>query len=184
MHEYDCRGLHLSAASSLRLGLGPPRHINGPTAFDPKLPGCWRVAPEPWDHARLPDPLDPAAHGRTGPIWATTPTLAHAAELGFTIGPVEAYVYDQHGRYLEPWYRRLRDARAGMLAEAGTDPDAAAVLATIKLTYARGLGMTNAPLIRGSPEYRPDHWFHVVAEARAKVTRKMHQVAETTGATR
>ncbi|MER7198988.1 hypothetical protein [Streptomyces sp. CB01635] len=45
--------------------------------------------------------------------------MQDAVELGFDVAPIEAYVRTQTGRYLDPWYKRLRDAYIATMADPG-----------------------------------------------------------------
>lgn len=44
-------------------------------------------------------------------------------QLGFGVAPIEAYVRTQTGRYLDPWYKRLRDAYIATMADMGVTTD-------------------------------------------------------------
>ena len=37
----------------------------------------------------------------------------------FDVAPIEAYVRTQNGRYLDSWYKRLRDAYVDTMADMG-----------------------------------------------------------------
>ncbi|MET9662758.1 hypothetical protein [Streptomyces sp. NPDC006510] len=49
--------------------------------------------------------------------------MQYAVELGFDVAPIEAYVRTQTGRYLDSWYKRLRDAYVDTMADMGVTTD-------------------------------------------------------------
>ncbi|MGW1597560.1 telomere-associated protein Tap [Streptomyces sp. NPDC002343] len=124
-----------AAANGLTVGLNGPTHLTGNPAFDPALPGSWlvdlshvdlsrvQINGRTIDGSRLPSPFTPKGDHPTGPAWYATPTLAYAQELGFDVAPIEAYVRTQTGRYLDPWYKRLRDAYVATMADMGVTTD-------------------------------------------------------------
>jgi hypothetical protein len=148
-----------AAANRLTVGLGAPVHTDGPR-FDKKIPGCWyadlsHIELDP----RLPSPFTPTGERPAGPAWYATPTVAYAAELGYEIRPLQAWLRPEAGGYLDPWYERLRDAYLATMADLGvttnlteaeylqamaghkdTDPAAVAVLSAIKATVKGGVG--------------------------------------------
>ncbi len=161
-----------AGANGLIVGLGAPTHVKRP-AFDPKLPGSWLVDLSHVDLARvrlgkewtrleadlLPSPFTPTGGRPEGPAWYATPTVAYAAELGYEVRPLEAYVRYDNGRYLDAWYNRLRDAYVATMADLGVpatadpeeflaamdgykdrDPDMAIVVSAIKATVKGGIG--------------------------------------------
>ncbi|SFC88905.1 telomere-associated protein Tap [Streptomyces aidingensis] len=165
-----------AAANRLTVGLGEPVHTDGPR-FDARVPGSWyvdlsHVETDP----RLPSPFTPHGRRPTGPAWYATPTLAYAAELGYGIRPLQAWIRPESGPYLDPWYERLRDAYLATMADLGVtkdlspraflaamehhktaDPAAVAVLSAIKATVKGGIGK-----LRERPQgagYRPgERW--------------------------
>ncbi|MEU9797077.1 helix-turn-helix transcriptional regulator [Streptomyces sparsogenes] len=124
-----------AAANGLTVGLNGPTHLTGNPKFDPSLPGSWlvdlshvdlsrvRINGCTVDGDRLPSPFTPTGERPTGPAWYATPTVAYAVELGFDVAPIEAYVRTQTGRYLDPWYKRLRDAYVETMADMGVTTD-------------------------------------------------------------
>ncbi|MFJ3637536.1 telomere-associated protein Tap [Streptomyces sp. NPDC090112] len=124
-----------AAANSLTVGLNGPTHLENNPAFDPALPGSWlvdlshvdlsrvRVGGRTVDGSRLPSPFTPKGDRPEGPAWYATPTVAYAVELGFDVAPIEAYVRTQTGRYLDAWYKRLRDAYVDTMADMGVTTD-------------------------------------------------------------
>ncbi|NED01839.1 transcriptional regulator, partial [Streptomyces sp. SID6648] len=77
------------------------------------------------DASLLPSPFTPKGERPTGPAWYATPTVAYAAELGYEVRPIEAYVRHESGRYLDGWYQRLRDAYLATMADLGVGADLA-----------------------------------------------------------
>lgn len=124
-----------AAANGLVVGLDGPTHLTGNPAFDPALPGSWlvdlshvdlsrvQVNGRNVDGDRLPSPFTPSGERPAGPAWYATPTLAYAQELGFEVAPIEAYVRTRTGRYLDAWYKRLRDAYVETMADLGVTTD-------------------------------------------------------------
>ncbi|NEC13182.1 helix-turn-helix domain-containing protein [Streptomyces sp. SID8014] len=162
-----------AGANGLNVGLGEATHVKAP-AFDPKLPGSWLVdlshvdlsrvkaGKDRWvelDGSLLPSPFTPKGERPEGPAWYATPTVAYAVELGYEVRPVEAWVRYDHGRYLDGWYNRLRDAYLATMADLGVDadlapadfltamdgykardPELAIVVSAVKATVKGGLG--------------------------------------------
>ncbi|MYR41018.1 transcriptional regulator, partial [Streptomyces sp. SID5910] len=162
-----------AGANGLPVGLGTPTYLKAP-AFDPKLPGSWLVdlshvdlsrvkaGKDTWvqlDASLLPSPFTPKGERPQGPAWYATPTVAYAVELGYQVRPIEAWVRYEHGRYLDGWYQRLRDAYLATMADLGVDtglapadfltamdgyrdrdPELAIVVSAIKATVKGGLG--------------------------------------------
>ena len=201
-----------AAASGLSVGLNAaPRHVSAPT-FDKKIPGAWfcdltHAALDP----RLPSPFTTTGQAPTVPAWYTTPTLAYAQELEIEVRPIEAYLRDDYGPYLTPWYERIRNAYLATMADLGVhekipqadylaamkrlataDPTLLGLLAAIKATAKGGLGKLRegprditAPYARwaalNKPTWRPDIRAAVVSRARVTLHRKMRKMAEETG---
>jgi hypothetical protein len=161
-----------AGANGLTVGLGEATHVKAP-AFEPKLPGSWLVdlshvdlsrvkVGKEWvelDASLLPSPFTPKGERPEGPAWYATPTVAYAAELGYEVRPIEAYVRHESGRYLDGWYQRLRDAYLATMADLGVgadlapdaflaamdgykdrDPQLAIVVSAVKATVKGGLG--------------------------------------------
>ncbi|MFJ3176306.1 telomere-associated protein Tap [Streptomyces roseus] len=124
-----------AAANGLTVGLNGPTHLENNPTFDPALPGSWlvdlshvdlsrvRVNGRTVDGSRLPSPFTPQGNHPEGPAWYATPTVQYAVELGFDVAPIEAYVRTQTGRYLDSWYKRLRDAYVETMADMGVTTD-------------------------------------------------------------
>ncbi|MFF5654387.1 telomere-associated protein Tap [Streptomyces collinus] len=124
-----------AAANGLTVGLNGPTHLTGNPKFDPALPGSWlvdlshvdlsrvRLNGRTIDGNRLPSPFTPKGERPQGPAWYATPTVAYAVELGFAVAPIEAHVRTQTGRYLDSWYKRLRDAYVATMADMGVTTD-------------------------------------------------------------
>ncbi|WP_327692413.1 telomere-associated protein Tap [Streptomyces sp. NBC_00459] len=206
-----------AAANGLTVGLNGPTHLKNNPTFDASLPGSWlvdlshvdlaRVFGRAVDHGRLPSPFTPKGDHPTGPAWYATPTVAYAVELGFDVAPIEAHVRTQTGRYLDPWYKRLREAYVTTMADLGvttamngqefldamarsrnTDPTMALLAKAIKATAKGGIGKLRQRN-RGQVAYyepwpalkretwRPDIRAAVLASQRVGIHRKLMKTA-------
>ncbi|NEC20297.1 helix-turn-helix domain-containing protein [Streptomyces parvus] len=208
-----------AAANGLTVGLDGPTHLTGNPAFDPALPGSWLVDLSHVDLSRvrindrtvngdlLPSPFTPKGDRPTGPAWYATPTVAYAVELGFPVAPIEAYVRTQTARYLDPWYKRLRDAYVETMADMGVttdltgqefldamarrkdvDPTMALLETAIKATAKGGIGKLRQRSRGQVPYYerypaldretwRPDIRAAVLANQRVGIHRKVMKTA-------
>ncbi|MCL7496030.1 helix-turn-helix domain-containing protein [Streptomyces sp. MCA2] len=191
-----------AAANRLNVGLGPAREVTAPE-FDPKLPGSWLVDLSGIEtDPRLPSPFTPDGERPDGPAWYSTTTVGYATELGAHVEPIQAFVREESGYYLDPWYQRLRDAYVATMADLGVttgmseneflaamadyksvDPQAAAVLSAIKATAKGGIGkLQERPRSirhkRGEPwpALKREAWSpHVRAEVIAKTRTNTHR---------
>ncbi|MFJ9683938.1 telomere-associated protein Tap [Streptomyces sp. NPDC101194] len=208
-----------AAANGLTVGLNGPTHLRNNPKFDGALPGSWlvdlsrvdlsrvEINGRTVDGDRLPSPFTPKGDRPTGPAWYTTPTLAYAVELGFEVVPVEAYVRTQTGRYLDAWYKRLRDAYVATMADLGVttdlggqefldamarsrsvDPTMALLAGAIKATAKGGIGKLRQRSRGQVPYYepwpalaretwRPDIRAAVLASQRIGLHRKLMKTA-------
>ncbi|MGW8765935.1 telomere-associated protein Tap [Streptomyces sp. NPDC055815] len=231
----ECLGSHLvgidvnmafaAAANGAVVGLAtPPVHAVNPV-FDPKVPGSWLVdlshvdpgrvlVGKKWTELRgdlLPSPFTQYGERPEGPAWYATPTVAYAVELGYTVQPLEGWLRPDSGRYLDAWYKKLRDAYMATMADLGVeegmspaeflaamdgykqrDPDAAIVLDAIKGTVKFGLGKLQQKAsgnwapgqpwpALSRPTWRPDIRAAVISRARIGMHRKMVALAAATG---
>ncbi|MEU9654251.1 helix-turn-helix transcriptional regulator [Streptomyces sp. NPDC048110] len=208
-----------AAANGLTVGLNGPTHLTGNPQFDPALPGSWlvdlshvdlsrvRVNGRTVDGSRLPYPFTPKGEHPEGPAWYATPTVQYAVELGFDVAPIEAYVRTQNGRYLDSWYKRLRDAYVDTMADMGvttdlqgqefleamarrkeTDPTMALLETAIKATAKGAIGKLRqrsrgqVPYYEPYPalervNWRPDIRAAVLANQRVGLHRKLMKTA-------
>ncbi|WP_432110586.1 telomere-associated protein Tap [Streptomyces sp. AA1529] len=162
-----------AAANGAVVGLAtPPVHVTRPV-FDAAVPGSWLVdlshvdlsrvkVGKQWrdlDGGLLPSPFTPSGRCPTGPAWYATPTVAYAVELGYDVTPLEAWLRHESGRFLDGWYKRLRDAYVATMADLGVaeklsphqflqamdgyksrDPELGIVVDTVKMTVKGGIG--------------------------------------------
>ncbi|WP_306339735.1 helix-turn-helix transcriptional regulator [Streptomyces sp. AS13] len=162
-----------AAANGAVVGLdAPPEHVSGPV-FDPAVSGSWLVDLSHVDLSRvkvakqwrdlegglLPSPFTPTGERPEGPAWYATPTVAYAVELGYDVAPVEAWLRPRSGRFLDGWYKRLRDAYVATMADLkvaeklspgeflramdgykGRDPELGIVVDAVKMTVKGGIG--------------------------------------------
>ncbi|MBZ3913994.1 telomere-associated protein Tap [Streptomyces acidiscabies] len=212
-----------AAANGLTLGLNGPTHLKDNPPFDPSLPGSWlvdlshvdlsrvRVDGHGVDAGLLPSPFTPSGEPPAGPAWYATPTVAYAVELGFEVAPTEAYVRTQSGRYLDGWYKRLRDAYVATMADLGvttdlvgrefleamartgdTDPVLGLLATAVKATAKGGIGKLRQRNRGQVPYYepwpalaretwRPDIRAAVLANQRIGIHRKLLKTAAMAG---
>ncbi|MFI9788483.1 telomere-associated protein Tap [Kitasatospora sp. NPDC051984] len=121
----DINMAFLAAAGRLSLPLSEPVHELQP-AFDKRVLGSWlvdlsRVPVDPL----LPNPFTPDGTAPTGPAWYSTVKVAYAIELGAQVQPIEAYLRHEHGPYLDPWHKHLRQAYLDTMAALGVPADLA-----------------------------------------------------------
>ncbi|MBP5904595.1 telomere-associated protein Tap [Streptomyces scabiei] len=208
-----------AAANSLTVGLNGPTYLKNNPKFDASLPGSWlvdlshvdlsrvQINGRTVDGDRLPSPFTPKGDRPEGPAWYATPTVAYAVELGFDVAPIEAYVRTQTGRYLDAWYKRLRDAYVATMADLGVttdlqgqefldamarskqvDPTMALLATAIKATAKGGIGKLRQRSRGQVPYYeeypalkretwRPDIRAAVLASQRIGLHRKLMKTA-------
>ncbi|WP_406396429.1 telomere-associated protein Tap [Streptomyces sp. NBC_00887] len=208
-----------AAANGLTVGLNGPTHLENNPAFDGSLPGSWlvdlshvelshvRINGRTVDGDRLPSPFTPKGDRPEGPAWYATPTVAYAVELGFDVAPIEAHVRTRTGRYLDAWYKRLRDAYVETMADMGVttdlggsefleamaqrkqaDPTMALLETAIKATAKGGIGKLRQRSRGQVPYYepypalkretwRPDIRAAVLANQRVGLHRKLMKTA-------
>ncbi len=179
---FDINGQYLAACSSLPLGVGAYRHMTGTEcyALERHAPGYWRVlAPQAADSSPIPlldgqRVLD--SNCVTG--WITTPTLNLLFEMGAHVFIDEAYVWPEHVQYLQPWYRKMREARRILKARGGAAYDA------FKDTYTVGLASLAGNWKRKEPDelFRPDWRDAIIGQSRANQYRGLHRIRMECGA--
>lgn len=154
-HAYDVNAMYLAAASSLALPSG--HYEEGGCALLPgaRTPGYWRDT-------------------ETG--WVTTPTAALSMALD-TGAPQAVYGFwwEEHHRWLEPWYKVLRDARKALLP-FGPSP----ALDAVKQVYTHGIGRLGSTgrTMENDPLYQP-YWRHAVqALARCNLQRALGKLSQ------
>ncbi|MFJ9846008.1 telomere-associated protein Tap [Kitasatospora sp. NPDC101155] len=121
----DVNMAFLAAAGRLTLPLSEPVHELNPV-FDKKLPGSWLADLSHVDtDSLLPSPFTADGSRPTGPAWYSTVKLAYALELGAQVQPLEGWLRHEHGPYLDPWHKRLRQAYLDTMAALGVPLDLA-----------------------------------------------------------
>ncbi len=166
------------ASPASNSGIGAAEHHPDGRAFDPKLPGYWKIEVPPTGDWRMPHPLNPRGGMPARPVWITTPGLQLAYEFGHEVPVLAAYTWPEHGRVLDPWYERIRDARTALDVD---DADAQAARDLLKVVYTRTIGMLGSEeWMRNRPGYAPDRRHHIVAKARANILRRIAQIGRDT----
>ena len=172
LHSYDVNAQYLSAANGLALGVDGWQHhsrVTLPEKPSQWLAGYYRVTLTRRAEEAVTAPCPPIINN--GPAWVTTPTLRLLREQGSHFRITEAYTWAASKRYLDPWYKALRDARA-RLAPDSLELDALKGLYKHPITWFASEKWSRA----GDALYRPD-WFHqLTAQARAGVLRTVYRV--------
>ncbi len=179
VHAYDRSGSYLAGVSGLELGIGEPVHHANGREFDPKLPGYWLAEiPEPGDW-RMPHPLDPRGRFAGKVRWLTTPSVEFATQQGYELDIREAYTWPEHGRILDAWYERIRDARTALDTD---DQDAQLAREQLKQIYASTIGMLGSHIhLAGRPGYAPARRHMIIAKARTNILRRVVKIGEESG---
>lgn len=178
VHAYDRSGSYLAGVAGLDLGLGDPVHHPEGTTFDRHVPGYWRIAVPQDGDWRVPGTLNWNQKNAGTERWVTTPTLQFAFEQEYAPKILEAYTWNERARVLDPWYERIRDARAALDVD---DPDFQAARDQLKMVYAMTIGMMGSEKHRAGKEgYRPDWRHHVVAKSRVAVERRIARIGAET----
>jgi hypothetical protein len=178
VHAYDRGGSYAAGVAGLELGIGAPTHHPEGCTFDKKLPGYWRVEVTDTGDWRMPHPLNPRGRVGSQPVWVTTPTLQLAVEMGHEPPVLEAYTWAEHGRILDGWYARVRDARTALDTD---DVDAQAARNQLKVVYTRTIGAFGSEtFMRGREGYAPERRHHIVAKARSNMLRRIAQIGRDT----
>lgn len=180
LHCYDGNGAYTSAYNT-PVNCGGWQHVEAPE-FDPKRPGYWLAELPEWSDQLLPDPADPTGRDartgrRSGAMWRATPTLAILTDLGYQIKPREAWLpsSDAYGRYWEPWYQRVRDARAAFAGSA--DVDDQAVLDALRSMW----HATHGTITIASQGKRRDHDHTIIAAYRGNLVRRLVRIGDAEG---
>lgn len=165
LHAYDINGMYLAACSTISLGYESPTHL-GP-GLPPLRAGYYRarVFLSP-----VPDGLPFPADGE--PRWYPEPAIRLFLDLKARITVDESWTFPRQGRWLAPWYARLRDARAALAGPMR--PGGHLALAALKATYTRTLGrLAGSWLGTGDETFRPDWRDSIIARARANLFRHL-----------
>lgn len=178
VHAYDRGGSWAAALAGLELPIGEAVHHPEGIAFKPNICGYWLIEiPDPanWNYPHI---LNPKMARFTAPKWVCTPTLERAAELGYEPEIIEAWTWPQHGRVLNGWYERFRDAATILDTD---DPDAQAARDQAKVVRTRSFGTLLSRSFEGRTCYSPERYLFAVAKANANIIYRITQIGETTG---
>lgn len=187
VHAYDRGGSYPAAIAGLELPIGEPiHHPDGSVFEDPaqlaqliKAPGLVTIiVPEQQDW-RVPFLLNPAGLQFTGPKPVTTARLERAVQQGYNPTIVEAYTWPHHGRVLNGFYERVRDASLVLDTD---DPDAQAARNQSKVVRTVAIGlMGSEPNLKGKTGYDPMKRLSIVGKASANIAYRLDQIGQATG---
>jgi hypothetical protein len=186
VHAYDRSGSYLAGCAGLELGIGEAKHHPDGTPFVRGLPGYWRIEIPANGDWRMPNPLDPRGLHAGRVRWVTTPRLEFAVvELGYEPQILEAWTWPEHGRVLDPWYEKVRDARTALDVD---DADAQVARDQLKQIYAETIGMLGSHTHMGPRDdraardgYDPARRHHIVDKAGININRRVRKIGEDTG---
>lgn len=154
-YGFDLNAMYLGAASSLALPVGEFQRsepVETNELMLSGLPGYWQLI------------------GNNGELtWVTTPTAQYSGQVA-----LDGYYWPGHHRFLEPWYKMLRDARTQLLEEGGP------ALEAVKAVYRQGIGRLGSTRRKdlSDPLYQP-YWRHAVqAEARTRLLRRIGKLSQ------
>lgn len=176
VHCYDRTGSHPSAVAGLELPIGEPTDFPNGLAFDPTLPGLWKIVPPTETNAWLyPSLLNPGGLAFSESKWVATPTLARAIKLGYTPEITEATVWQQHSRQpMRGWQERFRDINNAL---DPTDREQKLLRDTAKLVRNKGLGLMGSATYQKNKEgYHPARVLMIASAARANIIYRIEQI--------
>lgn len=198
VHFYDRRGSYLAPSGGADLPVGAPTRVEADAAHQvidrvvrfggERLPvGIWQVSLPKWDESTPPPHPDQHRFERVT-RWVTTPTLQLLIDhddiggAGYTVQelqPGPAWVWQEHGRLLEPWYKQVREALLAARSEADDPVDRA-----IKGVYTAYIGRMDYAAVAEGP--RP--WHHqpvwravIIGSSRSGLWRVIRKHQLTTG---
>lgn len=186
VHGYDRNASYLVPWQGIELGVEDLQHHTAEAAaWDGReRPGYYLVDKWEWPAWGLPDPATAAgAPVSKGRVWVSVHTLRQLAAHGITPTVHEAYTWGATSRYLEGPGKALSEARTTLSTGAAGDPDAQAVLGTVKLLYAATVGKLAEREHRTDFHlWRPDWRDHVIAATRTAILHTLTKAAELSGA--
>lgn len=166
----DVNGQFL-AASGMELGTGQPRQLGPVSAADMlSVGGKFREIP---GYGQLAGPID--AHGIWRTLdagdWLAAPTLRYLADdLGLHVPLSDAWIWDEHRRWLGNFYTFWRDARAALLDSDA--PGARLALAAVKSIPNTFIGgWMRSTEHNHTVTLRPDWAHQVIARSRVNALR-------------
>ena len=179
VHAYDRGGSYVAGIAGLELPIGDPVHHLEGAPFDAATPGYWLVEIPESSEWQLPYVLNPRGLKFTDAKWVCTPTLERAIAMGYQPTIREAWLWPRHGRVLNGWYERFRDAGTTLDID---DVDAQAARNQAKIIRTHGIGVIGSgEHLKGKTAYSPERRLHVVAKAKANIAYRLQLIGEQTG---
>jgi hypothetical protein len=172
----DRNAQYLAGANAVYLPLDAPART-GRIDWDPRRSGYWLIRVPANPVPQLPHPC--GARAEPGEErWVTHPTAALLAQLGAAPVVLDSWTLPRERcrRIMDPWYARLKDARAEFCGM--DDPDSIALYEAVKDTYSRGISHLGK---EGRRWYRPDWRAILFASARMRMWWALYQTGITSG---
>ena len=182
VHAYDRGGSYPAAIAGLELPIGEPIHYPDGSRFEDsaemarllKMPGLVTIVVPEHQDWRVPFLLNPAGLKFTGPKQVTTARLQRAVQQGYTPTIIEAYAWPNHGRVLNGFYERVRNASVVLDVD---DVDAQAARDQSKVVRSVGIGLLGSESnLKGKTGYDPMKRLSIVGKASANISYRIDEI--------
>lgn len=185
-HFFDKNGAYLSAMRGVKNGIGDPAHVwdgDDNTRIIPGLPGIYRLS-----ITRLPPGYMPY-DGSFPPIleptqeWVTNDVLMYAQSKGYEFTIIEAWVFNDYAKILDPWALKLWEARQYFYNQPGppslrVENDEAYRKMKLIAVVGNGAWNTNKKTHPGIDLIHPNWWADVVSKSRVNVLCNLEKFAQ------
>lgn len=171
-HSYDKSGAYVGAAGGVLLGVGAPELVSAPT-FDARRAGSWHIIARQGIGTPASDLLPSLIDEQDS--WQYTPIVCALLKSGYEIEVQEAWLYPETHAVLRSFYERIRQLRQAATTEEQ--------LRQVKYLYTSAFGTLAHEPKRPWPGaiFRPDWWYTLVAESKARMFYQMQRVLELDG---